>query len=172
MEHLFYYFQQSTLKCTPVFFVLLHWHMYLSLIKVTRLGWCEHFVLHLSKWFQCHLFSSTWYMSKYHCIGSDHIMWKSPYWTLCKCQPCSHIFTYMSTRYLPLSHHSECNSLSVLCIVISPALFKCSHISTHKFSNPTKGREAAYTPSYFISSSTSSSCHISHAQILWHSNWS
>jgi hypothetical protein len=29
--------------------VLLHWHMYLLLIKVTRLGWCEHFVLHLSK---------------------------------------------------------------------------------------------------------------------------
>jgi hypothetical protein len=30
----------SSLKCTPVFFVRLHWHMYLSLIKVTRLGLC------------------------------------------------------------------------------------------------------------------------------------
>ncbi len=105
-------------------------HVSLSLIKVTRLDRCEHFVLHFSKWFQCHLFSSTWYMSKYHCIGSDHIMWKLSYQTLCKCQPCSRIFTYMSTRYLPVSHHSECNSLSVLCFVISPDLFKCRHIST------------------------------------------
>jgi hypothetical protein len=146
MEHLFYYFQQSPpLKCTPVFFVLLHWHMYLLLIKVTRLGWCEHFVLHLSKWFQCHLFSSTWYMSKFHCIGSDHIMWKLSCWTLCKCQPCSHIFTYMSTRYLPLSHHSECNSLSVRWFVISPALFKCSHISTQIQQSHKRQRSCLHT---------------------------